>query len=431
MSACAAERGADTTTRPGRVVVVVLCGASDRPIASLGDRTPLEAAPTPSLDALAARGSCACVDVISPEIPAESDSGTMSVLGYDPREHYTGRGPLEALGMGFWDADGSSVAFRVNFASWDRATGRLDRRTARDLSDDELAALVEEIRAGVRLPAGVTASLTGFGRHRGILSLTSRTARLSGRVTNTDPGFDAHGPFGVPVAGPAKAPRPCAPLDDDGVAAETARLVNLFVEASAEILEHSEVNRSRRARGLLPANLLLVRDAGDALPSLGSFRERTGRTLSMYGHIPAERALAELVGATFARAGTYADLVERLLADPADVVLVRVKGTDEPGHDGRAADKVAALAAIDAELIGPLVEALGADGTLVVTCAHATPCELGIHSADRVPTAVAGPGIEPDAVQVFSERACAGGGLRVDHASALLDAVFRCSAVPR
>src|SRR5438270_407332 len=84
-----------------------------------------------------------------------------------------------------------------------------DGRAARDLGDDELSALVEEILDGVHLRDGISLRLTGFARHRGILSLSSRAIRLSGRVTNTDPGFDAVGPFGVPVAGPVTAPRRC------------------------------------------------------------------------------------------------------------------------------------------------------------------------------------------------------------------------------
>lgn len=433
MAGSAAERRAERPpARSRRVVIVALCGAGDRPIGALVGRTPLEAAPTPHLDALAARGSSACVQVISSDIPPESDSGAMSLLGYDPREHYTGRGPLEALGMGYWDPAGSSVAFRVNFASWNPGTGQLDRRTARDLNDDELPILVDEVRASVRLPAGVTMNLTGFGRHRGILSLTSRTRRLSGRVTNTDPGFNTRGPFGVPVANPGRSPRRCAPMTDDAAAADTAELVNQFVDASADILERSDVNRARRAAGRLPANLLLVRDAGDTLPTLGSFGERTGAMLTIYGQVPAERSLAKLIGARFVRsapgrspiADYYAELVAALLADPADVVFVHVKGPDEPGHDGRPHDKVSALAAIDADLIGPLARRLDIADTLVVTCDHATPSELGIHSADRVPTTVAGPGLEPDAVAAFSERTCAAGALAVDHASTLLDTVL-------
>src|SRR5258708_34652625 len=159
--------------RDGRIVIVALCGGADRPIAALGGRTPYEAAPTPNLDALARRGCSGLLEIISPGVPPESDSGTMALLGYDPLRHYTGRGPLEGLGMGFWSADGFSVAFRINFASWNGSTGHLDRRTSRDLTEDELGVLVEEVVTGVQLSDNVTFRLTGFGRHRGILALCS------------------------------------------------------------------------------------------------------------------------------------------------------------------------------------------------------------------------------------------------------------------
>lgn len=409
--------------------MVALCGGGDRPIAALGGRTPFEAAPTPNLDAMTAEGVSGLITVIRPDIPPESDSGAMALLGYDPLRHYTGRGPLEGLGMGFWDPDGWSTAFRINFASWNPENGRLDRRTSRDLRDDELAALVGEVADGVRLDPEVRMRITGFGRHRGIMSLTSRTLRLSGRVSNTDPGFRGVAGFGVPVAEPASTPLPCEPLEDTEEAARTARLVNEFVAQSAEILQRSDVNRRRRRAGRLPANLILVRDGGDSLPRMAAFRERTGRSLSMYGQVPAERGLAGLIGASFtvAKAATgqpdpdfFADLLPALLGDPADVIFVHLKGPDEPGHDGRPADKVRAVTDIDAAFVGPLRDAVGADDVVVVTCDHATPCELGIHAPDRVPLVVAGGGVKPDGVGEFGERSCAAGGLPLDRAADLL-----------
>src|SRR5947209_5654490 len=98
----------------GKIFVTILCGAGDRRIARLGDATPLEYASTPELDGLAQRGALGLVRVIGDEITPESDSGAMALLGYDPLVHYTGRGPLEGLGTGFWDGSGSSVAFRIN-----------------------------------------------------------------------------------------------------------------------------------------------------------------------------------------------------------------------------------------------------------------------------------------------------------------------------
>ncbi|HYN96782.1 MAG TPA: CMP-5'-phosphonoformate--3-phosphoglycerate phosphonoformyl transferase [Pilimelia sp.] len=436
----AAERAPTTTPDRGRVIVVALCGGADRPIGSLGGRTPFEAAPTPRLDGLAAAGANGLLEVIRHDIPPESDSGAMALLGYDPLVHYTGRGPLEGLGMDFWVADGFSVAFRINFASWDPHTGRLDRRTSRDLSDDELQILVEEIRTGVDLDPGVRVRLTGFGRHRGILALTSATVALAGRVGNTDPGFTNTGPFGTPVKTPAPTPLPCRPLDSSEAAATTARLVNDFVRQSAAILERSRVNTDRRAAGRRPANLVLVRDGGDTLPVLAPFGGVDGRTLSMYGQVPAERGLAGLIGGRFTVARTaagqtdlqfYAGLVPTLLADPADVVFVHLKGPDEPGHDGRPADKVRAIAEIDAGFVGPLVDGLSERDTLVVTCDHATPCELGIHSADRVPTVAVGPHVTADAVTSFGERAAGAGALPAGRASELLAAVSATARVPR
>jgi 2,3-bisphosphoglycerate-independent phosphoglycerate mutase len=414
---------------PGRVFIVALCGGADRPMAALGGRTCFETAATPHLDALARRGYSGLVEVIGPEIPPESDSGAMALLGYDPVVHYTGRGPLEGLGMGFWEDDGYSVAFRINFASWDPASGRLDRRTARDLSDDELLALVTEIRQQVRLDGGVRLRLTGFGRHRGILALSSQVTPLSGQVGNTDPGFVSRGPFGVPVRVPAAEPLPCRPLIAGEAAANTARLVDEFVRASAAVLERSPVNKARRAAGRRPANLVLVRDGGDTLPALPGFTEQTGLSLSMYGQVPAERGLARLIGARFTRSRPspgqpdrefYAELVPRLLADPAQALFVHLKGPDEPGHDGQPGHKTAAIEDIDASFIGPLVQALFPADTLVVTCDHSTPCELGIHAPDRVPAVVAGPGIAADAVAAFGEAAAAGGGLAAGRASELL-----------
>ncbi len=415
----------DFVVDPGRVVIVALCGGGDRPIGVLGGRTPFEAADTPHLDALARRGCSGLLEVISPEVPPESDSGTMALLGYDPLRYYTGRGPLEGLGMGFWSADGSSVAFRVNFGSWHPATGRLDRRTSRDLSDDELEQLVAELLDQVRLPAGITFRLHGFGRHRGILALCSSGQPLHGRVSNTDPGFANVGAFGIPVPTPEATPLLSRALVDDPAAHRTAELVNEFVRATAAVLEASPVNRNRVAQGRRPANLILVRDGGDTLPTLPPFDGR----LRMYGQVPAERGLASLVGADFVVAKTrrgqtdidfYRELVPTLAADPHDVVFVHLKGPDEPGHDGQPAAKTTAIGEIDEYVVGPLVAALGPNDTVIVTCDHATPCELGIHSPDRVPTVVAGPAVDPDQVDAFGERAAAAGGLAPQRACDLL-----------
>ncbi|WP_206795415.1 CMP-5'-phosphonoformate--3-phosphoglycerate phosphonoformyl transferase [Amycolatopsis sp. MtRt-6] len=417
----------------GKTYVVALCGGADRPMAEFGGRTAFEAAATPELDGLAAAGTTGLVTVIDAGITPESDSGAMALLGFDPRRYYTGRGPLEGYGSDFWDSEGSSVAFRVNFASQDPETGRLDRRTSRDLTDEELQTLAGELRAGVHLPGDFRFGLKAYGRHRGIVAVTSRSAGLSGLVCNTDPGFVRKGPFGVPDARAAGAPLRCRALVADPAAELTAELVNDLVGQTARILRASAVNRRRSAAGRRPANLLLFRDGGDTLPVLPGLPD--GMRLGFFGQIPAERALARLLGARFTHTAPgpdedlsryYPKLAADLAAAAENVVFVHVKGPDEPGHDGRPGDKVAAIEAIDRHLIGPLAGFLAPDDTVVVTCDHATPCDLGIHSDDRVPVLACGRGVPRDSTDRFDEVAAAGGGLPVERADQLLPWLARC-----
>ena len=58
--------------------MVVLDGASDRPEA--GQKTPLEAAPTPNLDGMVRRGALGSVYTVGKGIAPESDAGVFSLL---------------------------------------------------------------------------------------------------------------------------------------------------------------------------------------------------------------------------------------------------------------------------------------------------------------------------------------------------------------
>ena len=132
-----------------QLLYVCLDGLGDDPIPELGDRTPLEAAPTPMLDSLAAQGSQGIVHTVGEDIAPESDIAVFAILGYDPREEHPGRGVLEALGsdMAFEDGD---LALRVNFATLE-GDEIVDRRVGRDLPSEDSHALAAEVNAGVSL----------------------------------------------------------------------------------------------------------------------------------------------------------------------------------------------------------------------------------------------------------------------------------------
>ena len=82
--------------------VVVLCdGMADEPLEELGGMTPLEKAHTPNLDRMAQISEIGMVQTVPDGMAPGSDTANLSVIGYDPKEYYTGRSPLEALSIGW------------------------------------------------------------------------------------------------------------------------------------------------------------------------------------------------------------------------------------------------------------------------------------------------------------------------------------------
>ena len=124
-----------------RLLYVCLDGLGDDPIPEFGGLTPLEAAATPVLDGLAARGAQGLVHTVGEGIAPESDIAVFAILGYDPRLEHPGRGVLEALGAGVPFEDGD-LALRVNFATGEGGE-IVDRRVGRDLPSEDSADLFD------------------------------------------------------------------------------------------------------------------------------------------------------------------------------------------------------------------------------------------------------------------------------------------------
>ncbi|HEY7476977.1 MAG TPA: alkaline phosphatase family protein [Actinomycetota bacterium] len=407
------------------LVYVCLDGLADDPIAELDGRTPLEAAPTPYLDALAARGRTGTVLTVGPGIAPESDIGVFGILGYDPREEHPGRGVLEALGIGMDFRDGD-LAYRINFATadWPQI---VDRRVGRDLSSQEAHELADEVRANLVLP-GASFELRATVEHRGALVIrTDDGMHLSADVSNTDPAYRREGHLGVALETFEPVVVTAEPLEGTGAASRAAALTNAFVEGAAQVLDVAEVNIHRRADGRLPANLILTRDGGDRRPDLEPIAERFGLTWGCFVEMPVERGIALALGmepvdaprldaAGFGPAAEEAYAAWAALAGEAigsfGALYVHLKGPDVPAHDGRATDKRDVIAAIDRAFFGELLPRLDTGRTIVaVTADHATSCVRKAHTADPVPLVVSGGPVRPDGTTSFGERACQDGSL--------------------
>lgn len=409
-----------------KIYMIILDGAADRKIEELGNKTPLESAKTPSLDELAKKGIQTMVTVIDEKIIPESDSGSMALLSYDPKKYYPGRGTLEGLGTGFIPEGYNYVAFRINFASYDERSGKLDRRTARGLEDRELQKLAQEISDNIDLSKyNVNFKLMAFGKYRGIVVFYSDKVKLSGNVSNTDPGFVKNGVWGVPVKNYDAKPQRCNPLDEKAESKLTACIVNDFVEQSNKILNASSVNKKRIEKRELPANYLIFRDGGEKPKQMPQFKEKFGASLSMYGQLPAENAIAKLIGAkfTFSKSmdlqfdSNYLIKAEKqLIEDKSDVKFIHIKGPDEPGHDNKPLEKVHAIEFIDKYFISNLIKDIKDEDIVIITCDHATPCELKQHSNDKVPVLISGGNIKSDGSLKFDEQNAKKGKLPITKA---------------
>ena len=85
---------------PTKYVIVIPDGAADEPQASLGGKTPLQAARIPEMDRIAREGVLGRSKNVPDRFLPASDVATLSLFGYDPERYYTGRAPLEAAAMG-------------------------------------------------------------------------------------------------------------------------------------------------------------------------------------------------------------------------------------------------------------------------------------------------------------------------------------------
>lgn len=399
------------------LLYVCLDGLGDDPIPELGGRTPLEAAHTPHLDALASRGRTGLVQTVGEGIAPESDIAVFAILGYDPSEEHPGRGVVEAIGCDMRFADGD-LAHRVNFAT--RRDGAIvDRRVGRDLSSSESAALAAEVNAKLRLP-DADFELRATVEHRGVLVIRSNAGPLSGEISNTDPAYRKVGSLGVALETFEPVVVEARPLDASEAAERAAELTNLFVEGSATILESSEINRRRMSAGTLPGNLILTRDAGDHVPHLQPIAERSGMRWSCFVEMPVERGIATLLGmeaVDVPRLHAEADYAAwaaaaREAVGGSEAVYVHIKGPDVPAHDGRWADKRDVIETIDRAFFGELGDVLtGGRATVAVTADHATSCLRRAHTDAPVPLVVSGRGIDPDGSPAFGESVAARGSI--------------------
>jgi 2,3-bisphosphoglycerate-independent phosphoglycerate mutase len=345
--------------------VFVPDGCADVPLAALDGRTPLEAAHMPHLARLAARGEVGRAEVIPPGLPPGSDVGNMAILGFDPARFHTGRAPIEAAAMGVELGPGE-VAYRCNLVTVsdasppvmvDFAAGHISSAQSHPIVA-ALDATLGHGRDGVRFHPGVEY------RHLCVVPSDWGDAQCT-------PPHDLTGMPAVFPTGPS-APKVQALMD-------ASRAV---VRDAARAVDASATQIWLWGQGVAPV--------------MPRFADRFGVEGRLSSAVDLVRGLGvltgidvvEVPGATAGFDNDYTAQLDACLASlrDRDFFLLHVEATDEAGHQNAVAEKVAQLERWDAEVIGPLVDALRGEAYRVLLMPdHATPCALMTHTSDPVP----------------------------------------------
>ncbi|MEG1957457.1 MAG: cofactor-independent phosphoglycerate mutase [Lachnospiraceae bacterium] len=358
-----------------KYLIILGDGMADRPLKELQERTPLEAAKTDALNALAFKSEIGLVHTIPEGMSPGSDTANLSVLGYAPERYYTGRSPLEALSIGV-DMEKTDVSFRCNFVTLSEEEGsyesqRILDHSSGELPTDDAAVLLEDVkksleREGYHFYLGTSYRHLLVWKEGQLLELTPPHDILTKEI-------------GIYL------PKDPVLLD--------------MMKKSYDILKHHPINLKRKEQGLNPANSIWFWGAGTR-PMLTSFEEKTGKKGVMISAVDLLKGMAvgahmKVIQVEGANGGLHTNYTGKanaaltaLLEDHYDFAYIHVEAPDEMGHQGNITDKIKAIEYLDEQVIGYIVKKLEEakeEFRLLVLPDHPTPIEVRTHTNEPVP----------------------------------------------
>lgn len=360
-----------------KFAILIGDGMADRPLESLGGRTPLEVAKTPWMDSMASEGILGLVSTIPKGFSPGSDIANLVILGYDPAVHYTGRGPLEAASMGVELSPGD-VAFRCNLVhlSLEEPKPRMVDFTAGHISTDKARVLLQTLDKAVsekdiRFYPGVS--------YRHLMVWKGGPQQLT-----TIPPHDITG----------------QEIESHLPQGQGAEKLLKLMQISQETLRSESVLELLGQDSGCPPNSIWPWGQG-AAPRLEPVVKRLGIRGAMITAVDLLKGLGryagfrilDVPGATgyldtdYAAKGRYA---LKALEEGEDLVFVHVEAPDEAAHQGSLEEKIRAIESFDRDVVGRVLLGIKSweKWAVLVLPDHATPLCLKTHSSEPVPFAV-------------------------------------------
>lgn len=398
-----------------KYAIIIPDGAADEPLKELGGKTPLEAASTPNMDAIARSGRLGTARTVPQGFESGSDVATMSLLGYDPAVYHTGRAPLEAAAQRI-PLSTSDWVFRCNLVTV--LNGIMKDHSAGGISDADARALISDLARAVDIP--------GVEFHAGV---SYRNLMV----------YRGAQDFEVATRPPHEIPE--EPADKWAPKGKGAELLNSIMERSKQVFANHPVTRRRAqaAKAANPATQVWLWGQGHA-PSLPTFHDRFGiQSGCMITGVDLLRGLAALLGWDVHEVagmtsfhdtnyrGQGADTAAML--DRYDLVLSHVEAPDEASHQADWKTKVDAIEHIDKHVVGPVLEKLRTypEWRILVLPDHPTNIATRKHGYAPTLFAMMGTGINRSSATAYSERQAAASGLHFEAGHELMAYFLRGS----
>ncbi len=405
----------ETILMMNKKYITVLCdGMADYPDSR--GLTPMDEADKPNMDALCRRGLTGLVQTVPNGMKPGSDVCNLAALGYDPRECYTGRSPLEALSMGIKLAD-ADVTLRVNLVTLSTEP-KLNSRTmldysAGEITTEEASVLIDSLKPlfssyGIELYAGISY------RHAAVMRGEKCT------------GAEFTPPHDITLK-PIKQHLPSHGKHE---------LFTELIEKSYEILADHDINKTRVSLGKNPANSVWFWGEGTK-PSLQNFYDRFHKTAAVISAVDLVKGIGFASGADVINVPTATGTVDtdydaKLKAAMRalythDYCFLHFEGPDECGHQGDRAGKITAIERIDKFILGPLYAHLRDSGlpfAISVMPDHETPLSVRTHTGGAVPFFIYDSQAELDTGISFSEKNAASSGIFFDRGADVIEKLF-------
>ncbi|MEW6417723.1 MAG: cofactor-independent phosphoglycerate mutase [Nitrospirota bacterium] len=358
-----------------KYIVIIGDGMADRPIEDLGWKTPLQKAFKPNMDDLVRRGIIGRVRTIPPGFHPGSDIANLNILGYNPREFYSGRAPLEAVSMGIMLKE-DDVAYRCNLVTLkfnkDKTKAVMEDYSSDHIATEEAKELIYYINKEIG-----TDQLSFYPgvSYRHIMVWSAATLNVECIPPHDITGKDIADY--LPVG------------DGEDVLRE-------LMLRSTGILKNHPINKERLRRGKKPANSIWLWGQGKKL-SLPTFREKYSLDGALVSAVDLMRGIGicagfevlEVPGITGYLDTNYVGKAEAALKaiEKVDLAYIHVEAPDEAGHSGNYTDKIKAIEDFDALVVGTILKGIAFfdEYRILLLPDHATPIKVRTHTDEPVP----------------------------------------------